>query len=374
MPDFFLNKPLHILMFTEWYPNPEDPQLGVFIEKHARAAAVNHQVTLLYIRTSKQNQEKFRVEIQEGNPRIISITIKRSVFLWIRKFRYFQSVKKAIKMIGEFDLLHLQVCGKNALASDYFFHEKPMLITEHWSGFLRNEKKGLIPEKDLSKAFHKAKLISAVSEPLKESIENRFSIQGVKIIPNVIEFSEKKNSIHNGVRIVVVADLVDKIKNISGILEACSQMEFPENSQLVIIGDGQDASHLKLLAGQLTFHSLQVQFLGRLKNEDTLHEISSSDFLIMNSFHETFSMVTAEAIASGIPVIATRCGGPEQFVDPENGILIQPGSQTELIAAIQHMLTNYSRYDAETLRKSILDKYGFEKVSEILNQIYSEIY
>ncbi len=50
--------------------------------------------------------------------------------------------------------------------------------------------------------------------------------------------------------------------------------------------------------------------------------------MITNSNYETFSVATAEALVCGVPVIATRCGGPEDFVTEDCGILIEPRNRT----------------------------------------------
>ena len=62
---------------------------------------------------------------------------------------------------------------------------------------------------------------------------------------------------------------------------------------------------------------------GFVTEEQKLELLTNADFHILNSDDEGFSVVTAEAILYGIPVIATKCGGPEDFVTPSTGILIE---------------------------------------------------
>ena len=99
---------------------------------------------------------------------------------------------------------------------------------------------------------------------------------------------------------------------------------------------------------------------------------ASIDFLIINSNFETFSVVTAEALASGKPVIASRCGGPEQFITPETGLLVEPRNQKELEAAMVYMSENYQNYNVETLQNSIRQPYSKEVIGKQFYNIYEK--
>jgi len=100
---------------------------------------------------------------------------------------------------------------------------------------------------------------------------------------------------------------------------------------------------------------------------------SESDFLITNSNYETFSVSTAEALAYGKPVISTRCGGPEEFIDETNGILIDVGDTKALVSAIEYMLDNSDKYDQEMISKNARINFSSEVIGEKIFEIYKEV-
>ena len=114
----------------------------------------------------------------------------------------------------------------------------------------------------------------------------------------------------------------------------------------------------------------QVSFVGRLGQQDVQDYLLKADCLIVNSNYETFSMVTIEAILTGVPVISSRCGGPEQFVNAKNGILIPKRDKKSLVNAMKEMYQNRSQYKPNVVRSSVKENYSLNRVEDQLNEIY----
>ncbi|MBD3368721.1 MAG: glycosyltransferase [Candidatus Eisenbacteria bacterium] len=107
-------------------------------------------------------------------------------------------------------------------------------------------------------------------------------------------------------------------------------------SRLAIVGDGPIRDELERL-----FEGTPTRFLGYLKGEDLATAYASSDIFVFPSENETFGNVVMEAMASGVPVIAARRGGPvEHVVDGRNGFLHTPGSVGELSGLVRLVATN----------------------------------
>jgi glycosyltransferase involved in cell wall biosynthesis len=87
---------------------------------------------------------------------------------------------------------------------------------------------------------------------------------------------------------------------------------------------------------------------------------------------ETFSVVTGEALALGRPVIATRCGGPEAFITPQNGTLITLRSTDELTAAMISFATGTPR-DASAIRGTVMDRFSAGSVCATFQTIYQQV-
>ena len=97
-----------------------------------------------------------------------------------------------------------------------------------------------------------------------------------------------------------------------------------------------------------------------------------ADFLVLPSLFETFSVVTAEALTSGIPVLATRCGGPEEFVTKDVGLLVPPGNTEALFNGLDYMLNNLERFNTEQISHYATEHFSPERVGEQLHRVYLE--
>ena len=94
---------------------------------------------------------------------------------------------------------------------------------------------------------------------------------------------------------------------------------------------------------------------------------------VLPSRYETFGIVLIEAMACGIPVIATKCGGPEEIVTDETGLLIEKDNPEELALAIKNIWANPGKYNKQTIRKYSADKYGQSVFAEKISALYMSI-
>ena len=362
---------MNILMIPEWFPNEEDPQLGIFIQKHIELISKKHAVTVLFVQSKKNLKTKIEVDSNRRDYLFIHAKYRHSSFRIINFFRYSKAVKKAIPLLNQPDFIHLHVTGRNYLIKKLFFKTVPFVITEHWSGYTQN--KSLIGRSYTDEAFKTAGKVSTVSDYLKKFLADRFERTDIHITSNLIEKNNTISAPRDYIQIITVADLEDNIKNISGILNALSQLEFKTKTRYLIIGDGKDFQKLLALSKTIKKENLELIFSGRKNNQDTLKAISNSDFLIMNSRVETFSMVCAEAILAGKPVIATRCGGPEEFLNISNSILIPVDDNNALKQAIEKMLVEFGNFDKDQMIKEISEKFSSEKINQQFEKLYLDL-
>jgi len=121
--------------------------------------------------------------------------------------------------------------------------------------------------------------------------------------------------------------------------------------ELHIVGNGVDREKLEILSEKYGLLNRMIFFEGMVPVDEVASFFCECDFFVLNSNFETFSVVTAEALAYGKPVIATRCGGPEEFVNSNCGILIEPRDNDALVKAMNYMLDNFSTYNPEDIRE-----------------------
>jgi glycosyltransferase involved in cell wall biosynthesis len=130
-------------------------------------------------------------------------------------------------------------------------------------------------------------------------------------------------------------------KGQAGLLEAFASLrtKHPEAS-LVLAGDGPDRSNLGAIAKGLSIGDA-VTFVGRLTEEEALAEIARSDVLVLPSFMEGLPIVLMEAMAIGVPVVASRVAGiPELVEDGKTGLLFTPSDWDEFGNCMDRLLSD----------------------------------
>jgi glycosyltransferase involved in cell wall biosynthesis len=125
---------------------------------------------------------------------------------------------------------------------------------------------------------------------------------------------------------VFVGRLIDW-KCLDVVLEALRQVP---NAYLEVIGDGPMREAWELLAGEFGVSS-RVAFSGWLTQAECASHMQSAIALVLPSIYECGGAVVLEAMAAGVAVIATKWGGPVDYVDSDTGILIEPESRRVLV-------------------------------------------
>ena len=386
-----LNAPLNILMITKWYPYEQDPQLGVFIQKHARAIAMFNRVELVYAYSDEHCTSNFRHrKVVNGNLTEHFVAFKKDtspLAKLLNAQRYKNAVESAVSIIMESgfrpDIVHGYILLRAGwMARDIAQRLKiPYVISEQWSGYATGKfkEKNIVARNITSKVINESAGITVVSDFLKKSMNNNGLTHRVtEVIPNMIEFTGDEvppNKQHSDKSILMVADQVDSIKNISAVIRAAGELSLTRNDfELRIIGNGVDHEKLKSLAKELDLLDAVVFFEGMKTNEEVYDYLRQCDFLVMNSRFETFSLICCEAMSCGKPVLATRCGGPESFVTKENGILIDVDDNESLKKEINFLLDHFHEFDADTIQKTVINKYSAATIGRQFDQFYRSLY
>ena len=80
-----------------------------------------------------------------------------------------------------------------------------------------------------------------------------------------------------------------------------------------------------------------------------------------------------EAMAKGLPVIATRCGGPETFLRQEHGRFVEKENVKELADAMNYMLAHYSAYNSEEIKKYCYNHFSQDVIADQIIGIYNQV-
>jgi glycosyltransferase involved in cell wall biosynthesis len=388
-----------VLFVASWYPGRKNPISGIFTKRQAEAVSRFCDVAVLVI--DKDPNMKKNVEVEtEYEDGILTVRVyykeSRIGISLIRKGVHFLRLLLGsylgLKIIKEKfhrpDIIHLNdVIFPNGLIVLILKLLKgiPYVVTQHDDTPVRIIR-GLEEERRFWKLkekliFKKSNAVIVDSRAMKDAIVKLGLCSNPLVIPNVIspetfssEIPQKKDVEKK--KIILVSRLDDRQKNISGIIKSLFRIynDFGRKDfEFHIIGDGDDRVYLECLSRELNLLGRCVFFHGYLPEKEKLKLLSESHFHVLNSNFEGFSVATAEAIACGLPVISTRCGGPEDFVNENVGILIEPNNQEELESAILYMLDNWHRYDSEKLREYAEERFSYDAVGERIYEVYRNI-
>ncbi len=363
----------HILWVTNWYPNKHHRTLGNFVKRHAEAASIYNDITVL----APIAGNGWSVEIEQTN----NLTEIRSYYpkwlrfigAWVAYKRGLKQVKRPIVAVHGHALI-----GCWWMLLDLSKHHKT-LLTEHWAGFHHNDERSLsyLKKMGMKRAGQTLEHALPVTEQLGVTMQQLGYINSYKVVANVVNTElfvpKKKSTSEDFCRFIHVSTLDDAQKNIRGIIDVARVLK-EENSafHLEIIGDGATTPWIDM-AENSDLYPQWVSVEGEKPLEDIARHMQQADALVMFSRYENFPCVIAEAMACGLPIIATDVGGISEHVTPSNGILISSEDKVALKQGMIKLITNYSQFNTQTIRQYAEDHFSYGAVGKKIADVYAEL-
>lgn len=252
--------------------------------------------------------------------------------------------------------------------------KRPIVVTEHSSTINQDnlDKESCIMGRQVYKF---ADTVISVSGILDKRIEKNFGVKSV-IIPNaldtkVFKFSER-NSSDSEFTFITVANLIS-LKKIDFLVTIFNKIAKKyKSTKLIIIGDGKEKFRIKNLIKKYGIQK-QVIMTGNINREKIKRYLDNSNCFVLPSQSETFGVSYIEAMATGLPVIATKCGGPEDFVDESNGILIDVDNGVELFMAMVKMIYHASEYNSKKISEETINRFSETAVAIKIENEYKKV-
>ena len=140
---------------------------------------------------------------------------------------------------------------------------------------------------------------------------------------------------------------------------------------LTVFGEGPEREKLEELI-RINKLEKQIKLMGMQSRKVIADYLKKCDCFVLASQAETFGVVYIEAMASGLPVIATKCGGPESFVNEENGVLIPVDNKDALVTAMKNMYSGKYKFDKKTISTDTIKKFSPNAISKKLIDVYEK--
>lgn len=381
-----------ILWLCSWYPNRTDPFDGDFIQRHARAAALLHDIHVIrVIGDPDLPPGKNDVKIKQGTgltEQLIYIgktnsLAGRSFFYlrWNQQFR--KAVQDYINVFGKPDWVHVHVpypAGRIALWVKQKYGV-PFVVTEHWTIYqpgnaISYQQQPVRLRKLVYRVMKETSHFLPVSADLGQRVSQLVTPVSCAVIPNVVDtdlfyFQEKRYNPDQVFLFIHVSGMSTQ-KNPEGLLRAFAAA-YSEDSQIRLLMLGNRDDSLLRFAETFGLPAGTIRFGGEVSYPEVAREMQQADALVLFSNMENAPCVISEALCCGLPVIATETGGIPEMINDKNGLLVQPGNETDMKKALLNLKKNIYRYNRDLIASGAKELYSYEKVSAAFSTVYKNL-
>jgi len=372
---------MKVLVVSGGYPSKKNPINHIFIHNQVKALqkrgidisvleidvrSIRRKRKLGFFRDGFEGVTVYRMAIPCGPvPYLLPLLAKISV-------NY--AFKKIVKTFGKPDILHAHFGEVAAWVIPIKLKYNIYLtVTEHFSKVMRMNRTKRVRLYS-KKAYENADALIAVSNILRDNMRD-LTNKNIVVVPNVLPtyFSFKNVKKSQNFTYMSVGNL-NYGKRFDITIKAFSQInkKYPD-TRLIIVGIGELEDELISLVCENNITE-KTEFLGAIPNDKLPDIYSSCHCFVLPSMFETFGVVYAEAIACGIPVVATKCGGPEDFVNDSNGLIVPTDDLESVIGAMEYMYKNAKKYDGDKISVATLEKLNEERIGKSLVNIYENLF
>ena len=294
---------MRILLVSQMYPGPDDPDLGTFVAQVERALAARGHLI-----------ERAVLDRRDGG-----------------RARYSQLASRTVRAARSFrpDVVYAHFLVPAGLIAS-LSSRAPLVVTAHGQD-VRNigGVRGIAAA--TRHVVRRAASVVAVSDYLRRELESKIpEARGkTEVIDCGVDLDRfpllpARPAGHDGPAYLCVGSLSAR-KNVVRLADAFQRLG--GGGALTFAGDGPLRRELEGRSG--------VTVLGTVSHERIPELIGASDVVCQPSLVEPFGQALLEAMACGRPVVATAVGGPPEFVPPEAGILVDPSDESAVTAALR---------------------------------------
>lgn len=397
-----------VLVLSHMFPHPDQPSSGPFIHEQVKAlrehGAVDARVVVgrpfwmthrSPIKAWRANQTYWRYHRRclqwweyDGVP-VAYLPYRIFGPYFTQGWAYQTGVEAALPWIQQefdFDIIHAHTAFLDGAAGLGVSRMtgRPLVITEHTGPFSMLMRNPLVKRSTL-RAMRAAKRVIVVSRAQGNAVSKELGpadSRHVIVVPNVVDtetFCPPMEWTPDAAapRIVFVGYFVP-IKQLPLLLDAFAIIrKTVPGATLRLVGGGENREQETELRLEIRQRDLDnaVIVQGHQSREKIARIMRDEcDVLVLCSQSETFGCVLTEAMASGKPIVATRCGGPEDIVlNDRVGRLCENGNPDALAHAILDVVSNIRNYNAHEIRATAESHFGHSSVVNRLCDVYKGV-
>lgn len=378
-----IEKPIHILVLSSWYPNRLDPNSGNFIRRFAHWQSEFYRISVIFVKADP-SIKSFKIEEREDGDFHEILAYYPAPKGPFKRFKQVAKYKIALdqsiqRLKSNPDLIHAHVCfpkGKEfeyvskKLKVDFILHEHSSEFSDYgqksWSGLKRRL---------ILSTLKKAKIVLAVSPFLERQILRVEPVLVHNVLPLPVDtkvfYPQTKYVSHLEFVFIHVSGLDNRFKNVKGIIEAFSRVQENYKNVVLRIVTDEDTTAIR---GYLKLKKIKqgVEILENLSHEQIAEEYRRADCFVLFSEFETYSNVLVEAMSTGIQIITTEVGIVHDI--DQSLVHIVPRKDVYALSTTMEnaLLTPFSQHKRDALLEEA-KKYSREDVLERLRLTYRNV-
>ncbi|HUN81270.1 MAG TPA: glycosyltransferase, partial [Phycisphaerae bacterium] len=383
---------LRVLVLSHMFPHPDQPSSGTFVHEQVKALRVEggvdarvlvgrpfwmttrHPLRLWQGNASwRRHHDEARWYLYDGIP--VQYLPYRIFGPWFTHgWSYARTMIRSIEQLHRefpFDIIHAHTGYLDGSAGREISRRlnKPLILTEHTGPFSMLMKNPIIRRRTL-RSLSAASRVIAVSHAQEAAIAQYWAPNRrdqMVVVPNLVDTlqfhpPQEWRPDPAAPRILFVGGFVP-IKALPVLLDALVKVrERLPAANLTLVGGGEnqaqeDTLHADIAARGLSEAARVLGHQGRREIARLMRE--ECDILVLCSHSETFGCVLIEALASGKPVVATRCGGPQDIVtDDSLGRLCPTNDPQALADAIMDVASRLPAFDSARIRDYAVSRFS----------------
>ena len=315
-----------------------------------------------------------RREVWEGldlhHPRYV--TFPRRIFFSAVGFLYLIALLRTAWRLP-FDIVHAHWAYPDGFAAVMFakLRRRPVVVTVHGTDINVFTRRRLW-RAEILWALSRADRVIAVSQGLRRKLialgvdPDRISVVNNGVDTRAFHPKEGADRPRAASRVLYIGRFIRE-KGIEVLLRSAALLttESRRDLEFVFVGgnrERRDGEPFEALAAELGIGD-KVRFVDAVPISEVPEWLRGSDLFVLPSFSEGFPLSLIEAMACGVPVVSTTCGGPQEIVTEETGLLVPPGDPEALADAMRHILDHPEGYPASRISTYAQGKYDYRVVS-----------
>lgn len=390
---------MNVLVVSRLYPRSNDPNLGIFVAEEVRELSRHCGIKVIspvpwfpplrafprWYAYSQLPLRELRAGVEVLRPR--TFLLPGNLTFPLMGLTFYLTLSRTVRGVAKefpFDLIHAHTAYPDGFAAVLLGKtiHRPTIVSLH-GGDVNLYFRRFSGRRQGLWALAHADGVIAGSTSLQRTVVETYGAgpDNISVIPSGVDMdkfrpiprqqAESKLGLEVGTTRLLYVGAVTQSKGIHHLLRAFASLDRDTLNpvQLILVGEGEYAGPARVAAEKLGIGS-EVAFVGQRPNDEIPLWINACDLLVLPSLSEGFGVVLIEALACGKPVVATACGGPEDIVTPQTGILVPPGDEASLAQALARALENEDGFSAQEIRRHAVDNFSYDRVGGRILELY----